>query len=47
MSLATRPGLLTTLPRGVLVNTGKAFLKKIKNKQTKTKAKQQQKTRLR
>lgn len=31
MSLATRPGLLTTLPRGVLVDTGKAFLKKKQN----------------
>lgn len=34
MSLATRPGLLITLPRGVLVDTGKAFFfKKTKNKQ--------------
>lgn len=40
MSLATRPGLLITLPRGVLVDTGKAFFKKNKKQ---TKSKQQQK----
>lgn len=34
MSLATRPGLLTTLPRGVLVDTGKAFFFKNKIKTT-------------
>lgn len=34
MSLATRPGLLTTLPRGVLVDTGKAFFLKNKIKTT-------------
>lgn len=44
MSLATRPGLLITLPRGVLVDMGKAFF--LKNKKQ-TKSKQQQKTRLR
>lgn len=37
MSLATRPGLLITLPRGVLVDTGKAFfLKKQKTNKIKT-----------